>query len=382
MIALVAAAFAADTADWHAAQARQFLKKGWTADAEAEVAAGLALDPHHVELDTMCVDLARAAGDITRAITCAAAGAAATEGDLDARARLSQTETWLRENFGWVEVHGPDGVVRARLVLEATSMQLDAALQTAAADAAARLRAGTAVPVKVALPIGDYTLLGEPVHVEAAQTRVLTLPAEKFAAAAGRGRRVDVGAGVLVFSGEDFANQTPGATVELTASFPVGATRLALGAAWDARGYTGESLAPTPAPDTAGGLVRWGAPLEVGGAVFLVPAVAVRVAMLPGLELACADSTTPLACTPGAAGEAALPIYAHGVGVIPEAELGGEYVRGRLVVGLRGSVGHVFGLLPDPGQLRRGDALLTWHSDRPVLHAGVYRLTASAGWGF
>lgn len=383
MMLLTTLAFAADTPDWHAAQARGFLKKGWTEDAESEVAAGLALDPHHLELNALCVDLSRREGDIDRAIACAAAGAAADSGDLDARAQLSQVEAWLRANFGWVDVAGPEGVARARLDLVATSMQLDAELQVATAESAARLAAGVPLPAHLALPIGDYTVLGVPVSVLAGQTRRITLPSDRFAAAAGAGKRVELAIGVLAFSGYQFANQAPGLAAELAVSAPAGPLRLGIGATWELRAYSGVGLADATAPNTAGGVLRLGVPLEIGSTLSVTPAVAIRGAMLPGLELACTPTLPQYACTPGRADEGELPIYANGFGLAPQGELALELHSGRIVLGLRGSIGHLFALLPDPGKVvTADDGLVAWISDPPMLEAGVYSVAGVIGVGW
>lgn len=383
MILLTALAFAAETPDYYAAQARLFLKKGWTEDAEAQVTAGLALDPHHLDLNAICVDLSRRAGDVDRAIACAAAGAAADAGDLDARVRLSQVEGWLRANYGWVDLTGPEGVSRARLELVATSMQLDAELQVAASDAAARLAAGVALPAHVALPIGEYTVLGLPVAVLAGQTRVLTLPADRFVAGAGAGKRVEFAIGMLAFSGYEFANQSPGLSVELAFSAPAGPLRLGIGATWELRSYSGVGLADATAPNTAGGVLRLGAPLEIGSTLSVTPALAVRGAMLPGLELACVPTRPLYPCAPGRADDHELPIYANGFGIVPQGELGVELHSGRIVLGLRGSIGHLFALLPDPGEvLTANDGLVEWTSDPPLLEAGVYGVAGTIGVGW
>lgn len=383
MILLTTLALAADTPDWHAAQARSFLKKGWTEDAEAEVAAGLSLDANHLDLNSLCIDLSRQKGDIDRAIRCAAAGAAAETGDLDARARLSQVEGWLRANFGWVDVAGPEGVARARLDLVATSMQLDAELQVAAAEAAKRLDAGVPLPSRVALPIGEYTVLGVPVTVLAGQTRQITLPTDRFVAAAGAGKRFEFALGVVAFSGYEFANQAPGLTAELALSAPAGPLRLGVGVTWDLRAYSGVGLADVTAPNTGGGVLRLGVPLEIGSTLSVTPAVALRGAMLPGLELACVETPPEYSCAPGRADEGELPIYANGFGLVPQGELAVELHSGRIVLGLRGSIGHMFALLPDPGEvLTVNDGLVSWRSDPPMLEAGVYSVAGTVGVGW
>ncbi len=379
MILLVAAALAGESPDWHAAQARHFLKKGWMDDAEAEVALGLATDASHVELNAICVELARREGNIDRAIRCAAAGASADAGDLDTRAELSQVELWLRSNYGWIEISG--GAASARLTLEATSMQLDADLQSAIAQSGRRLAAGVSLPLRLALPTGDYTILGLAAHIEAGQTHRLALPADRLKARRLGDHRLEVAVGALGFSGVNLSNQLPGMSTEIAYSVPVPGMRVGFGATWNLGAYSGIGFGSEPAVNTGGALVRVSVPLALGGTLTLNPAIAVRAAMLPGVELACIQSEPRYACRPGAVESSELPVYANALSVVPQGELGAEVKHGRWTLGLRGSVGHVFAFLPDPGKVVLPDGSVSeWRSDPRDLHGGVYGVAATLGW--
>lgn len=161
MIAWLACiAWGAESADWHVAQARQFIKRGWTLDADAEVRAGLAAFPGHLALNALCVELARARMDIARALDCAAAGVASRDGDLELRAELSRIEGWMQENFGFVALQGPDGTPRGRVAIRPVGLMLDPELKAAAAQVAQAAAAGTALPISVALPAGEYDIEG------------------------------------------------------------------------------------------------------------------------------------------------------------------------------------------------------------------------------
>lgn len=381
MILLVTAALAAESPAWHAAQARQFLKRGWTADADAEVIAGLALAPEDVELNSLCVDLALRQGDIERALACAATGAAAPDGDLDARAALSQMEGWLRANFGFVDVRGPEGILQVKATLASTSLLLERELREAVATVEARARSGLPLPSRIALPAGDYTLHGEPFHVQAGGTSQLTLPAARFGAAAARGKRLDLGLGVAAFSGVDLGNQLPGFETELGFSAPLGVTRLGGAATWALRGYSGVGLVDEVSPYTFGAVLRAGLPLDLGAAMVFVPGLSLAGSLLPGLELHCADGEPPLACAPGRATGPELPVYATGLMVTPGGSVAIELNVGRLVLGLRGAIGHTFVLLPDPGELDRGTSMDAWRSDPALLHGAIYSGSATVSLG-
>ncbi len=372
MILLLATALAAESPAWHAAQARQFLKRGWLDDADAEVRTGLLLDPAHVELNALCVELARGEGDIERALACASAGAAADTGDLDARAALSQAEAWLRSNFGFVEVRGPAGIGSVRAAIVSTSLLLDEELRAAVTGAGERARKGLPLPSRLALPAGDYTLHGERVHVEAGGTSLLTLPPSRFPSAAARGKRLDLGVGVAALSGHDLANQLPGLETELGFSAPLGTLRIGAAATWALRGYSGVDLGHEVSPYTIGGVLRLGMPLEIGKALVFAPGASLAGGMLPGLELACTLGGSPMACRPGRADADQLPVYATGFALVPGASFAMELNVGPLVLGLRGGIGHVFGVLPTPGVLDEDGQLTDWVSEPDVLHGAVY----------
>lgn len=381
MILLFAAALAAESAAWHAEQARQFLKRGWIDDANAEVEAGLAQELENVELNAICVDIARRQGDIERALRCAARGAAALEGDLDARVALSQMEGWLRNNFGFVEVSGPAGIEAVKAPLVSTSLLLDTELQAAVATADARARAGLPLPTRLALPAGEYTLHGEPFSVQAGGTGQVVLPASRFGAAAARGKRLDLGLGASGFSGSDLANLRPGFDAELGFSGPVGGARIAAAGTWSLRGYSGVGFANEVSPYTFGGVVRVSRPIDLGGAMVFVPGVGVAGAMLTGIELRCAYGESPLRCSPGPAGDDQLPVYATAFAVTPSASVAVELNIGRLVLGVRGGIGHSFVVLPSPGELSLDGELLQFESDPALLRGGVYSGAATVSYG-
>jgi hypothetical protein len=281
-----------------------------------------------------------------------------------------------------VEVRGPDGIERVKAPLVATSLLIDAELREAVAATDTRTRAGMELPGRLALPAGDYTLLGEPLHVAAGATAHLELPPTRFAAAAARGKRVDLGVGVAAFSGAELENQQPGLETELGFSMPVGPVRLAAAATWALRGYSGVGLTDEVSPWTFGGTVRVGWPLDLGGALVLVPGALLSGAMQPGLELACTPGDPPLACTSGRADGSELAVYATGFALVPAASVALELNLGRVVVGLRGGVGHVFAVLPNPGELDVDGKLVEWEADPGMLHGAVYRGATTFSVGF
>ncbi len=349
MILLATLAAATESADYHAAQARIFFKKGWFDDAEAEVEQGLALEPDNVDLCGLCVDLARREADIDRVLACAARGAASSHGSTDARAALSQVESFVRQNYGWVELRGPEGLRRARVTMEPPRLLLDAELKRTATLASTHAAAGLELPARLGVPTGDWTVAGQAVRVEPGQIASVKLPAEAFGASAGRGPRFELAVGGVGYAGDALGNLHPGAAMELGATVPAGPLRLGAAFSWEARGYSVENGPDQVTPYTFGGALRLGADLDLGGALVLSPAIAAYAVMMPGLEMGCDGE--PLACRVGSPAEGEEPVYATGGAVAPALDLGLHYRTGRWLLGVRGTGAWLLGQAPSPGKV-------------------------------
>ncbi|MBM4393154.1 MAG: hypothetical protein FJ090_18675 [Deltaproteobacteria bacterium] len=349
MLILASFAAATESADYHAAQARIFVRRGWYDDAEAEVALGLALDPENVDLCGLCVDLGRREADIDRVLACAARGAASSQGSTDARAALSQVESFVRQNYGWIEMRGPDGLRRARVTMESPRILLDAELKRSATLATARAAEGVEFPARLGLPTGDWTVAGQPVRVEAGQIASVTLPAEAFAASAGRGPRFELAIGGVGYAGEALGNLHPGAAMELGARVPAGPLRLGAAFSWEARDYSVENGPDRASPYTFGGALRVGADIDLGGALVLSTDLAAYAVMMPGLELGCEGE--PLACRVASPAATEEPVYATGAALAPAVDLGLHYRTGRWLLGMRGTGAWLIGQAPTPGKV-------------------------------
>lgn len=390
MLLAACLALAADTADYHAAQARVFVKKGWLADADSEVRAGLALDPDHLDLNALCVELAQRAVDLDRALACAARGAAAPTGNTDTRAALSQLEAFYRENYGWIEIRGPEGVHRAPATLSPPGLLLDAELKRAATVVAERAAKGLELPARVGVPTGDWTVSGRPTRVEPGQVAVVELGVDAFAANAGRGPRFEAAVGGVAYAGAPVDNFHPGAVLEVGASVPAGPLRVGAAFSWEARSYSVVNGPDQASPYTFGGALRLGADVDLGGALVFSPAAAAYAVMMPGLELGCDDggenaaddagSDARLACTLGHPGAGQTPVYATGGAVAPAVDLGLNYRSGRLLIGVRGTAAYVLGQAPSPGRVSDDDGTRAFDVADPayeglrVVFAGVLGL--------
>lgn len=361
--------WAAESPEWYAAQARQFQKRGWTADAEAQVLAGLKLAPDHLGLNALCVELARATVDIPRAIECAARGVSAPDGELELRAELSRLESWMRENFGLIEVKGPDGMPRGRLDIRPTGLILDPELKANAAQVTQEAADGIELPARLSLPVGEYEVEGSIIQVEAGQTTIVSLSPSAFAAKAGRGVRLEMAAGGSGYLGHGFENQLPGGQFELGLGLPAGALRLGFAATWQLRPYTRKGAADIVSPYGWGGKMRLGAEVEIGTALLLHPAATLSIGQLPGIEMACSEVEGSLACAAPATEAGDETVYVVGWLVSPGFEVAFAQRLGTSMLGVRVGGGHVFGQIPSPGPVTRSGELDTYSVAEPEMHA-------------
>ena len=186
MILVVAAAFAEDggTVRHHVAQAKQFVKNKWYDDAAIEIEAALAapggsesFDAHWLgaQVYLELVDVARATELAERAAILAP--------NADAREQAANFSTWLHDNFGIVEVRGPDAGMSSRLQIERTSVVFDADQKRLINKVALKAHEVTRLPTKIGLPAGDYLINGVAVTIPPGGTIPLALDRRHVGAA-------------------------------------------------------------------------------------------------------------------------------------------------------------------------------------------------------
>ncbi|MFZ5475515.1 MAG: hypothetical protein ACOZNI_01965 [Myxococcota bacterium] len=393
-LAVVAAASAQESVRHHVAQAKQFVKNHWYADAAAEIEAALALEGGATDFEAnwLGAQIYYELVDIDRALPLAKRA-----GDLApserARDRADAFHAFLRDSFGWVEIAAPhDGVV-SRLQVECTSVLFDADLKRLVNKVSLELRERTVLPARVALPAGDYLVNGAPVTVAAGETATLSLAMSQLGArglAALQVTRVEVSAGLGVLFGDRVDNLHPGAVGELSLTQPVGPLLVGLVGAYDLRSYSAGGATELTSPYGWSAGVRVGRELVVGGPLAVRPSVGARYARVPGIALSCVGEPGDIRCGDPASVDGDLEIYAVGRAVVPFGELSVEYREaGRttaLGAGVKAVVEQAIGDVPDPGEAVLFDdpdgARFTYTTAPPTWTATGVRLLANLSIAF
>lgn len=357
---VVAVAIAQDdgaTVRHHLAQARQFAKNRWYADAAAEIEAALALPdgPTDWEVNWLGAQVYYELVEIERAIPLAKRAGDLAPSDA-AREQADAFHAFLRDTFGWVEIEAPQRGMRSRLQVECTSLVLDADLKRLINKVSLTLRENTLLPTRVALPAGTYLVNGVEVTIAAGDTARVRLGMEQLGArglAALQVTRLELSAGLGVLFGERVSNLTPGGAFELSLTQPVGPALVGLVGTYDLRSHrAGLGQQETSLWAMAGGL-RVGYELVLGGPLAARPSLGARYGYVPGIGLVCDEAGGALACVPPDDADHALELYAVGRAFTPFAELDVEYREaGRttaLGIGVKAVVEHHLGTVASPG---------------------------------
>lgn len=362
MIALLAIHAAhAESVSYHVAQARQFVKKGWYDDAAAEIEAGLKMadGPTDFELNWLGAQVYYEKMDIDRAQGCAARALESAPAG-DAKDRAAAYQSFLSETFGWVTIRGPREGLSSRLQLDVTSMIFDVDLKRLINVKALELREPTRLPVRVALPTGDYLVNGAAVHVDAGSTATVALQMNRLGEeglAALQVTRFDVAAGMSALLSDRVSNLHPGGAVELSLTVPAGPILVAGMVDWDARSYSTVGGGDVLSPWAISGGLRVAREVVLGGPLALRPGVGARYALVPGVQVDCHGPE--LECTTPGTTEPELRVYTIGRAIVPFAELDLQYREaGRttaLGVGVRVVGEYWAGTIPDGNAVLHGD---------------------------
>lgn len=357
----------------HLAQAELFARRGWTADAAAELEAALAL-PGGAERYAVHWQMAQvqwALYDAARCLEHAAAAAALARGDTELT-QAADLVDWLRQGFGVVVLRAPQPGLRSRLQLTPTTPVLDPELARFVDGVALRWTSPQELPLRVMLPAGEYTVQGRAITVTPGQERTLELALGELGAggfAALQVSRLELGIGVGLWLGEATANQRP--ALELQAGFtqPVGPWLLGLTGDLAWRSWTTRPGVEVRALGGASLGARVGRELQVAGPLSLRPALGYRALRLPGVLLRCDGDCAP--AWEGAGGPALVSAtsWVH----LPYAELSVDWRQaGRSTatgLGVRVQGGWGLGRLPAQGEAALPDG-------------GLYPFTVEdRGWG-
>lgn len=384
MIFLFASAFATETMGFHLAQAKQFVKRGWWDDAAAEIEAAELLSGANGswELHWVGAQVAYERCDGQKVIRYANRAAVLAPSDA-AREQAFNLASSMTANFGAVMVRASRPDLTVRLRVERTSPQLDTELARITAQCAARDRRGVELPARIDLPVGDYTINGQAVHVSPGGEERLDL--RNVGGASIQRTSLHVGGGIGVVLGERAA-LNPGPVARVLLDVPIGPINLGAGVSWAPQGWTVPGGGSTWSPWGIGGEARIGHAFALAEELDLTPWIGGRVEQVPGVGLGCAADGT--CTTPD--GEAAIQVYPVSTSIAPLGAIALAYHpagrNGRVGMGVEASMDWRFGTLPASGTATfrddSGATDLTWTTSATTWNAPGLRLCADLALSF
>lgn len=283
----------------HVDQARFFIRKGWFADARAELERAVASEDGRLDPEAwmLLAKVAYEGFDLTRARE-AADRALVQSRTPDQTAQARDLLSWFDSQFGVVTVHGPQEGTTSRLRLDLASLQLDPDLKGWIDGVAARVADPVVLPVVLGLPAGDYAINGVPFTVAAgassevtARTRALDL----------RQVRLDVGASTVGTDGPRASDLLPAVALDLGVALPIEGFELELSASLGPQPHRGID-APVRVGVGGSAGVALGRVLAETGPFLVRPAVIAEAAHTPGFAVPCgAEPSGRFACARDAA---------------------------------------------------------------------------------
>lgn len=357
MIALwLALALAEPAADYrsHLDQAALFLRRGWTADAIAELERAVAhpdgrLDPDawHL-LATTRLSIADVGG-----ARLAAEQALTHARTADEAARGEELVRYLAEGFGELRLTGPADGPGARVELELRSLVLDARAQEIA-DAIRELgRRKAPLPRRFTVPAGTWAVDGVELEIPANDT--VNVAARPGGVAGWIDRaEIELGTGLAGVQGVD--GLLPGPLAHAAIGWTVGPIELAATGAWAPRPHRRRDGVVATEPGGGGVGLRLGLPVPELAPWVVRPALTARLVWVPGIELGCERAAADaFSCTPG--GPADLLLYGTARAIAPGAALTVARIpRDRpfaVGLGLDGAAEALFGALAADGTATR-----------------------------
>lgn len=364
------------TVQHHVDQARLFIKKQWYIDAQIELEAALATPAGQAsyEVHWLLAQVSYEMLEAERAWTLAQQAATLTS-DADKALAATQLADSLRSTFGVVEIVPPQRGMQSRLQLEVTGILLDPELKRFADRVALDWTHPKELPLRVALPMGDYTIQGIPVSAIPGEETRLELPMSALGAkgfAALQVSRLELSSGVGVLLGERAQDTRPSIETQLGVTIPVAGWLLGATGDWALRSYTVAGGSVTEPMSFAAGL-RLGREVMVGGPLAVRPSVGYRYGTIPGIGLDCVSAGGSYACAPlGDPPVGELLVYANSPVHVPYAEVSIDWRKaGRTTatgIGVRMSYEQPIGVLRSPAQAElQDDGTLVEYTADPTL---------------
>lgn len=339
-------------------QARLFTKRGWLEDARAELEAAAAT-PAGAESAALWWALAGA-----RLTLCDAEGAwlaaeqaAELTDDEAARAEALSFAAELRGQHGVLTVTAPHDGMFSRLQLEPTSLLLNPEHKRCVQSLSLAWTHGVSLPLRVALPQGDYTVQGQAVSVTAGGESSLPLGMNQLGAkgfSALQVSRLELASGVSTLFGPQATHFAPSLELQVAFTQPVAGWLVGATVDWSARSWVMIDAGPAASARSVAGGLRLGRELMIGGPLALRPTLGYRYGVIPGVALGCGGGGGEgLTCDLSPGPDDDWAVYASTLAHIPYAELSMNYRRaGRttaLGLGVRAGVDLVLGAPMSPG---------------------------------
>ncbi len=394
MMVLIATALAQSSIEDHVAQARFFVQKGWYEDAQRELEQALELPEgsQSYEVHWLLAQVSYELLDAESALL-HAREAAELAADPDDSLQATRLADWLEQTFGVLEVHAPYPGVQSRLQLERNSMILDPELTRFVDHVALAWTHPHPLPLRVALPAGEYKVQGETVVVTPGGETVLELPLNALGSkgfAALQVSRVEFSSGVGVLSSPRTTNLMPSWETQVGISQPVKGWLLGVTFDYSVRSYVVDGWGPIAQHNAMGLGVRFGRELMVAGPLAVRPSLGYRFGYVPGIPFECSSAGDSYRCLPPDSGSADpdVLVYAVGRAHVPYAELSMDWRRaGRTTatgVGVRVAVDHARGTVPETGsaEVHGTETTIEYTADGLTWTANGFRMLANFSHAF
>jgi len=393
LYALVAVAQAQDV-DHHVNQARLFVKKQWYEDAEAELEKAVRLDEGKADYDAWWL-LAQVRYELLDAEGAAEAARRATEltRDPDQALEAQQLADWIDGTFGVVVIEAPYEAMTSRIQLERDSLLMDPDLKRFVDQMALGWTKPQPLPVRAALPAGDYLIQGYSVTVEPGlKETTLDLPMSALGStgfAALQVTRAEVGLGAGLYIGERTEGLGPSMEMQIGVTQPLKGMLAGLVLDYSLRSYSVEGFGPVRHPATWTLGARVGKELMVSGPLAVRPMVGYRYGYLPGVPFECVEGAQ-VSCTPPGTlqVEPDVLVYAVGRAHIPFVEVSVDWRRaGRTTatgLGVRLVVDQAFGAVESPAeaQIQESGDTIEYTTDDPGWTTTGFRMMANFSHAF
>jgi hypothetical protein len=375
---------------YHMEQAEHFLHRGWLDDAEAEYLTALALPggSNAAALAELGARIAWRRLEVEDAMLRTQAFAALTGDPDQAMAAREKAETYALD-FGFVEVVGSRSGSMVEIALSSKSLQIDPLLSEYGEQLIVRLSEPTRLPIRIALPAGEWELNGTALTVAPGREHSVNLSQARREPSTGplRDAQLEVAPGLQMWMGPDMEGFSPSLRIGAHWLQPLGAVLLDTSLQLSKlRMLTHDQHVLTP-PLDLGGQLHIGLPQSIG-AIRLRPSLGAGLIRARALAVECESSEGALSCTHRAT-------MSHPVVTIPQdtwlflpgasvsIDYPGETREAVVGTGIRLSLDHVRGWSSSSGvveELPSGaglDVPTRWTTDEPGLRGWRFGLQVS-----